>query len=359
MSETTHSGQGYGASRRGGRVDERIVLDRIDAAIARRAPLLRDPDTNCCRVFNGPGDGITGIDIDRYHTFATLITHEGSPAIQSLDLRAIARHALRRLEPFGVRAIYHKPHTRDRAGHAAEPPKVLTDPSPIAGSPQPARLLVREHGVSFEVHPYDGYSTGLFLDQRENRAHLAGIVSANEDVSLLNLFAYTGGFSVATALAGATTTTVDVSANYLAWAKRNFQHNAIDPEHHHFARMDALEFVRHAAKKRWRYDAIVIDPPSFGARDKRRGIPAFSIERDLPVVIAECDRLLTDGGLMLISTNNRTLCEGDALDRLIDRALGRPAPRLDHPGQPIDFPGNEARFTSRLIVAPTNAPHAH
>lgn len=337
-------------SRRGGRVDLSAALARLDAAIDRRVELLKDAETTCCRVFNGPGDGIGGLDIDRYGSVATLISFEGHPSIQSLDLRAVARHALKRLERFGVRAVYHKPHPRDRAGAASEPPKVLTDPAPLAGDPQPAKLRVLERGVAFGIRSYDGFSTGLFLDQRENRHHLAGIVAANEEVSVLNLFAYTGGFSVACALAGATTTTVDVSANYLAWAKRNFELNDLNPETHHFAKMDAMEFLTHAARKRWSYDAIVLDPPSFGTRDKRRGVPAFSIERDLPKLIeASADRL-TEGGILFIGTNNRTLCEADNLDRLIDRALGRPAQRLELPDQSIDFPNNGGRFQARLIV---------
>lgn len=336
--------------RKGGRVDQAHAHALIDAAIHKRAALLRDKQTNCCRLFNGPGDGIAGIDIDRYNTFATLITYEGHASIQSLDLRTLAGHALAQLEPFGVRAIYHKPHVRDRANQNDELPKVLTDASPLAGSPQPAKVRVLEQSVAYEVHPYDGFSTGLFLDQRANRQHLAGIVAANEEVTLLNLFAYTGGFSVASALAGAATTTVDVSAGYLAHAKRNFQLNDLDPEAHHFARMDALEFLIHAARKGWAYDAIVIDPPSFGTRDKRRGVPAFSIERDLPKLIEAAARVLTKGGVMLISTNNRTLCEADRLDRLIDRALGRPAMHLELPDQSLDFPGNSARFQARLIV---------
>src|SRR5207247_8512608 len=120
---------------------------------------------------------------------------------------------------------------------------------------------VRENGIRFLVDLARGQKGGLFLDQRENRAEVGRRARGK---SVLNLFGYTGGFSLYAAAGGATgTDTVDAAAPAPAAARRNFQRNGLDLGAAGFHAADAFEFLEEAARKRRRWDVVISDPPSF------------------------------------------------------------------------------------------------
>jgi 23S rRNA (cytosine1962-C5)-methyltransferase len=287
-------------------------------------------------VFHGTADGLGGVFIERFGPGATLIRHEGAAAISGPEAPVFADAALALLSSFGVRAVYHKPFARDRSGGASSRLPVLTDANPIAGEPLPASIVVREHGRSFEIRLFDGFSVGLFLDQRLNRSFLADFARGGR---VLNLFAYTGGFSVGCALAGASTTTVDISARYLDWARRNFVLNGLDAPRHHFARLDARSFVTLALRKRRRYDLVIIDPPTFSSANARRGIRAWNAERDLGPLVRQSAGILEPGGVVFVSTNAGALASTQRLKRYIADALRRSPRWIETPPAPEDFPG--------------------
>lgn len=169
---------------------------------------------------------------------------------------------------------------------------------------QPARLLrgeapgeieVREDGVTYMAEPGGGYSTGVFLDQRLNRRWVAGLRPRR----LLNLFAYTCSFSVRAALAGAETLSVDTSKRALERGKENFRRNALSLDGHRFLAEDVVKFVPRLVRRGEKFDAIILDPPTFGRADGR----VFRIERDLPELAAACASLVAEGGSMLVSCN--------------------------------------------------------
>src|SRR5207302_10719388 len=125
----------------------------------------------------------------------------------------------------------------------------------------------------------EGYSVGLVLDQRDNRRRLltghiaAGFelgVGVQAALEILNTFAYTCAFSVCAAKAGARTTSLDLSKKYLEWGKRNFTLNRLDPAGHDFIYGDTFAWLRRLAKKRRRFDCVVLDPPTF-SRSKEHG----------------------------------------------------------------------------------------
>lgn len=313
---------------------------KLARAIDRRRTLLSGRETDVCRVLHGEADGFPGVFVDRFGPGATLIRHEGAAAIDEHDAQRFAAMTLGLLAPFGVEAIYDKPYTRDRSAGAGDRSAVLTDPRPIAGQPLAEAVIVHEHGRVFEARLYDGFSVGIFLDQRLNRTFLA-LGSAGRRV--LNTFAYTGGFSVACALAGATTTSVDVSGRYLDWTKRNFAENQLDAAAHHFARIDTREFMELCRRKGRRFDLIIIDPPTFASANKRRGVAAWSVERDLGPLVAMATEVLDPGGSVFVSTNASSLSEAGGLRRVIVDAL-RSTPRwLETPAAPEDFPGERDR----------------
>ena len=156
----------------------------------------------------------------------------------------------------------------------------------------------------------EGYSVGLFLDQRDNRRRfLTGHVAADFPLfnasgtrksEILNCFAYTCGFSVCAAKAGARTTSLDLSKKYLEWGRRNFALNGLDPAAHDFIYGDAFDWLRRLAKKGRAFDAVVLDPPTF-SQSKEHG--AFRAEKDYGKLVTAALPVLKPGGVLLASTN--------------------------------------------------------
>ena len=125
-------------------------------------------------------------------------------------------------------------------------------------------MPVLEHGMHLGVSLVHGQKTGFFLDQRENRALIRRY---SRDRSVLNLFSYTGGFSIAAALGGATkVTSVDTAAAAIAGASDNFALNGVDPSAHEFEVEDAFAYLERCAAAERTFDLVICDPPSFAPR---------------------------------------------------------------------------------------------
>src|SRR5262249_9128701 len=134
---------------------------------------------------------------------------------------------------------------------------------PLAGPEPPDRILVRERGMAMEVDLAHGQKTGAFLDQRENRAMVRRFSRARPQ-KVLNLFSYTGGFSIAAGLGGAArVTSVDLAAAAHATAQRSFRANGLDPGAHAFVSADVFAFLGEARARGERFDLVISDPPSF------------------------------------------------------------------------------------------------
>ncbi len=186
-------------------------------------------------------------------------------------------------------------------------------------------LVVEEAGNRFEVDLDTYLDTGLFLDHRPLRARLAEAVArrAGEGAGtrFLNLFAYTGSFTVYAARAGASgSTTVDLSNTYLAWAARNLALNGIDPARHRLLRADVLAWLPVALAAGERYDLIVLDPPSFSNSKKMQDV--LDVQRDHARLVGQCHDLLADAGEMFFSTNLRSFAiDADLAGRLALREI--------------------------------------
>jgi 23S rRNA (cytosine1962-C5)-methyltransferase len=317
----------------------------FSAAVLRRDDLLRGPATNACRVFSGAADGCDGVFVDRYADGAVLIDYEGRTP-REFDPKRAADIIRDQLAPFGVRAVYYKPFARDRSKMGGQLPPVVTDPTPIAGEPLAESILIREHAWNLEIRLFDGLSTGLFLDQRENRRWVHEWCAKRKSPSVLNTFAYTCAFSVAAATAQAITTSVDVSPRYLEWGKRNFGHNGIDPEPHRFARMDTFEFFAYARRKGLTYDLILLDPPSFASGNKKKGIKPWSSVSDYPQLLREAIALLNPKGTIFASTNTQELCRPGRLEQIVSKAVGRSPRWIELPEMPVDFARDQDRFSA-------------
>jgi 23S rRNA (guanine2445-N2)-methyltransferase / 23S rRNA (guanine2069-N7)-methyltransferase len=172
---------------------------------------------------------------------------------------------------------------------------------------------VGEAGRRFHVNLSDYLDTGLFLDHRITRGEVA---AEARDRRVLNLFCYTGSFTVYAATAGAASSvSVDLSNTYLDWAADNLARNQIDGGRHVLERADVLAWL--GAYRGPRFDVIVVDPPTFSNSKKMRG--SFDVLRDHVALLAGVARVAAPGARLWFSTNHRKF-------RLDPRALPRWSP---------------------------------
>ena len=163
-------------------------------------------------------------------------------------------------------------------------------------------FTVRERGHRFEVNLLRYLDSGLFLDHRETRRMVA---AEARDKRLLNLFAYTGSFTVYAACAGAAATvTVDMSHTYQDWTARNLALNGISAGvQHRLVADDVMTWLGTAGYARERFDLIVLDPPSFS--NSKRMHDSFDVQRDQMPLLAATLRLLAPGGTLYFSNNRQ------------------------------------------------------
>jgi 23S rRNA (cytosine1962-C5)-methyltransferase len=306
-----------------------------------RAGLIEPDSTNAYRVIHGASDHRPGWYVERLGDY--LLSQS------ALALNPAQREELGRLvEVFSLRGVYHKVLTRQvrRAARAEASPQL------VLGEAAPERFIVRENGLQFELSLTEGYSTGLFLDQRDNRRRLLTrhvgsdfplfpAAIGNEPWALLNVFAYTCGFSVCAAKAGARTTSLDLSRRWLDWGKRNFALNQLEPADHEFIYGDAFDWLRRLAKKGRRFEVIVLDPPTF-SQSKESG--TFQVEKDYGRLITAALPLLRAGGVLFASTNATDWAPDKFLacmDKAIQGAV-RTAVQRHYVPQPADFPISRA-----------------
>jgi len=158
---------------------------------------------------------------------------------------------------------------------------------------------VLEGGLRLRVNFDDYLDTGLFLDHRITRARLRAAARGRH---FLNLFAYTGTATAYAVDGGArATTSVDLSATYLAWAQENLALNGFTGASHRFVQADCREWLDEAGRGAARFDLIFLDPPTFSNSKRMEGV--LDISRDHPALVDACARLLAPGGLIVFSTN--------------------------------------------------------
>jgi 23S rRNA (cytosine1962-C5)-methyltransferase len=259
----------------------------LDAACL-RAPLVER--TQVLRLVAEQGDGLPGVTIDKYGEFAVL-------SVASDDAEQQAGGMAELLVERGLRGVHLKRREKRDLRRAAA--LEIAPIAPLAGEAAPSPLVVSEHGMLIQCELSDGLSTGLFIDQRDNRQRIRELCAGK---LVLNLFSYCCSFSVAAALGGAKrVTSVDVGGRALERGRANFVENGLDPAQHEFVQADAVRFVRGAAKHGRKLDVIVLDPPSFGTV----GRATFKFERDITSLMADCLRLLGPGGTLLCVTNHK------------------------------------------------------
>ena len=202
-----------------------------------------------------------------------------------------------------------------------------------------ARLEVREGDLKFLVNLDDYLDVGLFPDHRETRKRIRVEASGR---TFLNLFSYTGSFTVAAARGGAKSSlTVDTSGLYLDWARENLSVNGVHTSAHELLRLDAREALRRVRNAGRTFELAFVDPPSFSSKGPDGG--DFDVQRDHRALLEEALGVLAPGGVLWFSTNHQRF-EPD-LD-------GLGATENTRETVPVDFRNETVHRTWRLVKAP-------
>jgi 23S rRNA (cytosine1962-C5)-methyltransferase len=286
--------------------------------------LLFDPvETNAFRLISGAADGRATVAVDVYGE-RLLAQWYGAP---DTTLRKALRNVGGALVPRPDRGTKAAP-TFQNDGVLVE--RTMEKQPAGEAAPQEARFEICENGLKFLVSLDAGYSTGIFLDQRENRRRLLTMDLRGK--SVLNCFAYTCAFSVAAARAGATVTSLDLSKRYLDWGRDNLRLNGLDPAAHDFIYGDCFDWMRRLAKKGRQFDLVLLDPPTFSTAKKG---PAWRAEKDYAKLVAIAEPLIKPRGALFCSTNARGLTPQQFV-----AAVRAGAPRVrtvEFATQPFDF----------------------
>lgn len=307
-------------------VDGRLFAARFEDALALRAacPL---PDTTALRLCHGEGDRLPGIVVDRYGDHAVLKLDGEAASARADAIAAAIEPALRRL---GVETLLvrtgRKEETRIRAAFGTVPND---------------RVRVREHGMTLLADLAHGQKTGLFLDHRESRRRVRELAKGRR---ALNLYGYTGGFSVAAGLGGAAhVTTVDVAKPAIELAIATWRANDLDDAKHDAVAEDVPAFL--AARKSQRFDLIVADPPNFAPSQKSVEAALASYRKLHEDCLARVER----GGFYLAASCSShvdmsaflgTIREATSVVRRATQVLEQNGAPADHPRLAVFPEGN-------------------
>ncbi len=315
------------------------IEQRVQHALTLRLALL-SPDTDAFRLINGEGDGLPAIVVDVYGPIAVVATY--SLAVQTL-VSPVVEALKQLLAPVG---IVVRRMTGDESGNVPI--------EWVVGHPPTSDFFITEHGVRFFADLTRGHKTGLYLDQRENRRTFAHYARG---ASVLNLYAYTGGFSVVAALAGAErVTSVDIAEPALSRAQDNFRLNALDPAKHQFIAQDCYEYLRARASGHAQFDAVVCDPPSM-ARNRAQLDDALNAYLRINMLGM---RLVRHGGFYAASSCTAQVSPDAFRKVLADaaRRARRVAQIVHESGHAWDHPVNlghpEGRYLKFLVLRVTD-----
>lgn len=307
--------------------------DRLLDAAKLRASLPANR-TNGYRLVHGENDGLPGLVVDRYDTNFVLRLDTAAwvnqlpiflPAL--LDIVQVERLVLR---------LSRKVADQPQSLYGLYDGQLLLGPS-LEGP-----VLFQENGLTFEADLVHGQKTGFFLDQRENRARLEELVADREDLRrVLNVFAYSGGFSLYAARGGARSiTSVDTSAQALDSAERNFLLNgdrpAVAAAEHETVCDDAFQLFERYGEERRLFDLVVVDPPSFAKRQSEvaGALKAYRRLVNMSLVV------LRPGGVLVMASCSSRIRDEEFFGEInqVIRASGRSIREIARTGHPIDHP---------------------
>jgi 23S rRNA (cytosine1962-C5)-methyltransferase len=320
-------------------IDHAFWVGRLRAACELRhmLGLAGDPDNDTCRLVYGEGDRLPGLIIDRYGATAVMQAH----SVGMHRARTAIANALKEALGEGLQHIYYKSEGTLPFKAALEP-----ENESLYGRPD-TEPVVLEKGLRFHVDWQKGQKTGFFVDQRENRLLLEQYA---RNRSILNLFCYTGGFSVYAMRGGATLVhSVDSSAKAIALTEKNIALNFPDDTRHQAFTEDAFDFLEKTDNA---YDLIILDPPAF-AKHKNVLRNALQGYRKLNATAFE---RIKPGGILFTFSCSQVVSRNDFRLAVFSAAAqsGRHVRILHQLAQPPDHPVNiyhpEGEYLKGLVV---------
>ncbi len=316
------------------KIDTTWFEAKLKAAAALRRPLIEADQTTGYRLVHGENDRLPGLVVDRYaeNLVISLDTAAWVPYITQLlplleQLTSAKRFVLR---------LSRSVQQQEKFLHGLREGQILNGP-PLNG---PVEFL--ENGLRFSADLIRGQKTGFFLDQRENRARVESLVAGNSAIRrVLNVFAYTGGFSLYAARGGANlVTSVELSRPALETAETNFKLNrndkAIATARHETIVGDAFEVLGIMGEAGHEFDMVIIDPPSFA---RRKGDEAGALAAYGRLVKQGLTVLRPQGTLVTCSCSSRIPAADfyDVVHKSASR-LGRPLTEIGRSAHPLDHP---------------------
>lgn len=282
-------------------IDGNLIKRIFRDAVAKRQPFFKDNHTTAFRLFNGEGDGFGGITVDWYNTYVVVSWYNET----IYEFKDLLIDSLKEVVP-SIKGIYEKVRFKS---------ETLPESSFIWGEEAVEPLIVYENKVAYATYLNEGLMTGIFLDQKEVRQTLAQGMVKNK--TLLNMFSYTGAFSVAAVAGGAAkTTSVDLAKRSLEKTQEQFLVNQFDLENQRIVVMDVFNYFKYANRKELSYDVIVLDPPSF-ARNKKK---TFSVAKDYSKLTTEAVEIINPGGILVASTNAANVTF-DKFEKMVEKGI--------------------------------------
>ncbi len=267
-----------------------MFVNRLRKNARHRRKWAKREGVTCYRLYDRDIPEVPMV-IDWYEgrLYGAIVPHEDTPDEEAEALGEAWLEAARAALEVAPERSYLKRRERQRGS---------AQYTPVAR--QGERFEVGEAGLRFWVNLSDYLDTGLFLDHRQTRELVAAEARGKR---VLNLFAYTGSFTVHAAAAGArSTTTVDSTPTYLRWAQDNLRLNGLEGFQHELIRSDVGEYLRGARAAGARFDLVVLDPPTFS---NSKGTPTFDVRRHHPALFELLWGVVSPGGVVYFSTNAR------------------------------------------------------
>lgn len=290
--------------------------------------LIQNPDTNCYRLVHAEGDGLPGLIIDMYAKTAVLQCHSIGMHLEKDKLT----QALVEVYDNQLEAVFDKSTDTLPMSYASTVQNSYLYPPDHPINLFPHHPLALENGHSFKIDWANGQKTGFFLDQRDNRQLLARYSPGK---TVLNAFAYTGGFSVYALKAGASfVDSVDISAKAMELTDQNVALNAPDPARHQSHTQDVLKFLQQTEKE---YDVMVVDPPAFAKSIAKRHNAVQGYKRLNALAMQKINK---NGGMLFTFSCSQVVDNQLFYDTIVAAALeaGRRARVMHLLSQPADHP---------------------
>lgn len=277
-------------------IDTKFFTKKIEESIKHRKSFYEEAKQNITtafRVINGEGDGLGGITIDYFDGYYMITWYSlGIYTLKDMIVEALKLNVENSVE---YKGIYEKKRFNTQGQY------LENESDFICGKEAPKPLIIKENNANFAIYLDDGAMTGLFLDQREVRKNIRDKYSSGK--TMVNTFSYTGAFSVFSALGGAKkTTSVDLAKRSLPKTREQFEVNEIDPDTQEIVVDDVFNYFKYAVKKQYKFDTVVLDPPSF-ARSKKM---TFSVSKDYVKLLKEAIQITNKNGIIVASTNSAT-----------------------------------------------------